>query len=100
MPETIYINDDGFIESTPTYLFDYSDLYKSEPKEAGLLWFAEAHYGLSVGFGLFSLIGHGYETMLKDNLSLELYLGLKEIYRLQCMYSRRLLPLEFRILPI
>ena len=78
MPETIYINDDGFIESTPTYLFDYSDLYKSEPKEAGLMWFAEAHYGLSVGFGLFSLIGHGYETMLKDNLSLEFYLGLKE----------------------
>ncbi len=78
MPETIFINDDGFIESTPTYLFDYSDLYKAEPIEAGLKWFAEAHYGLSIGFGLFSLIGHGYETMLKDNLSLESYFLLKE----------------------
>lgn len=78
MPETIFINDDGFIESTPTYLFDYSDLYKAEPIEAGLHWFAEAHYGLSVGFGLFSLIGHGYDTMVKDNFSHELYSALKE----------------------
>lgn len=78
MPETILINEDGLIESTPTYLFDYSELYKLNPREAGLQWFADAHYGLSVGFGLFSLIGHGYETLLTDQLSLEVYQKLKE----------------------
>lgn len=78
MPEkTVLINEDGEYDSTPTYLFDHPDLYKTAPHDAALTWFAEAHYGLGVDFGLYSLIGRGHDVMLQDNMPLAEYERLK-----------------------
>jgi len=62
MPQTIHYNDENIPDGTPTYLFDHADTYAENARTAGLDWFLEAALGVSVGYGLFSLVGHPEDT--------------------------------------
>lgn len=42
----------------PTYLTDYEETYRENPREAALEWFQEARYGLFMHYGLYSLLGN------------------------------------------
>ncbi len=76
MPKTVQLKKDGTYDAAPTYLFDHSELYGTNPHEAGLAWFNEAHYGLGVSFGLYSLLGLGKSSMKTGNFSPETYAGI------------------------
>jgi alpha-L-fucosidase len=43
----------GKNSSMPEYLKDYSELYKTNQKEAALKWFKEADFGLFLHYGLY-----------------------------------------------
>jgi alpha-L-fucosidase len=43
----------------PPHLKGYEELYRKNPREAALRWFADAKYGLFMHFGLYSLDGLG-----------------------------------------
>ena len=47
MALTVNYNEDGIPDGVPTYLFDQVELYHENPLEAGRVWFAHAHLGLS-----------------------------------------------------
>lgn len=66
---TMFQNDDGVYDATPTYLFDHAELYRTNAREAGLTWFREARYGLGVTFGLHSLLGCGEKAQLQDGIA-------------------------------
>ncbi len=78
---TVLQNEDGEFDSTPTYLFDHVELYRENPHEAALVWFAEAHYGLGVHFGLHSLIGRGHDVMQKDGMKMDEYRKLADSFK-------------------
>ncbi|MBR0459394.1 MAG: alpha-L-fucosidase [Victivallales bacterium] len=66
---TIMKNADGLWDSTPTYLFDHAETFRVDPHGAALQWFHEAHYGLAINFGLYSLIGKGREALANGEIS-------------------------------
>ena len=45
------------MSEVPTYLADYADAYRQNPREAALAWFRDAKYGLFLHYGLYSLLG-------------------------------------------
>ncbi|MFA6929702.1 MAG: alpha-L-fucosidase [Lentisphaeria bacterium] len=57
MAKTVNYDENGIPDGAPTYLFDQAEKYRENPALAGLEWFREAHFGLSLRFGLYSLIG-------------------------------------------
>ena len=83
MPQTVLINEEGYYDATPTYLFDYADLYNTDPHQAALNWFRAAHYGLGVDFGVHALIGKGHDVMLKDNIGLDVYERLQKKFSVE-----------------
>ena len=76
--KTVLFGEDGVIDCTPTYLFDHAELYREDPLDAGVTWFAEAHYGLGVTFGLHSLMGQGTDALANGKVTLESYRKLKD----------------------
>ncbi len=75
-PISILVNDDGSINTTPTFLFDHDEMYKEDPKGACLAWFKEAQYGLGVNFGLHALIGRGERIQQQDKIAVNDYASL------------------------
>ncbi len=71
MALTVNYNDEGIADSVPTYLFDQASTYKEDPHGAALEWFTSAIMGVSVHFGLSSLLGKGEDPV--GVLSPELY---------------------------
>ena len=74
MALTVNYNDEGIADNVPTYLFDQSSTYKEDPRAAALEWFTAAIMGVSVHFGLSSLLGKGEDPsgVLSDALYQEL----------------------------
>ena len=72
-PISVQVPPDGEIDCSPSYLFDYSDLYKENAREAGLQWFHDAAFGLGVHFGLYSLLGKGERALADGVLTPEDY---------------------------
>lgn len=70
---TVSYDAEGRPSGVPTYLSDYAELYARDPREAGLSWFFGAHIGVSLGFGLHSLIGRGEEALAEGELTAEQY---------------------------
>ena len=64
---------DGEIDCSPSYLFDYSDQYKINARDAGLQWFHDAFFGLGIHFGLYSLLGKGEKALADGILTPEDY---------------------------
>jgi alpha-L-fucosidase len=57
----------------PSHLVDYSDLYRRDPHEAALAWFADARYGLFLHFGLYSILGRGEWVMFQEAIPVAEY---------------------------
>lgn len=76
--KTVNYNEEGIPDGVPTYLIDQAATYASSPHDAGLEWFSEAHIGLSVNFGLHSLLGRGEHALRDKAVSSEAYCKLTE----------------------
>ena len=59
MAKTVNYNSEGIPDSVPTFLVDFAETYQESPRDACREWFARATMGLSVFFGLHSLVGRG-----------------------------------------
>lgn len=58
----------GSTRGVPSYLSDYADLYRQNPRKAALKWLSEAKYGLFLHFGLYSLLGRGEWVMFREQI--------------------------------
>jgi len=51
----------------PKYLADYKELYLQDPRAANLEWFKNAHFGLFIHFGLYSILEDGEWIQLRHD---------------------------------
>jgi alpha-L-fucosidase len=63
---------------TPSYLKDYEEAYKSDPRRAAREWFADAKFGLFMHYGLYSLLGRGEWVMLRERIPVAEYVKLQK----------------------
>ena len=59
--------------SVPSYLKDYEKLYAKNPRAAALQWFRDAHFGLFLHYGLYSLLGRGEWVQFRENIHVAEY---------------------------
>ena len=64
-------------ENIPSYLKDYSEVYRSDPHAAALQWFKDAKFGLFMHYGPSSLLGRGEWVQYTENIPLNEYIKLK-----------------------
>jgi alpha-L-fucosidase len=57
----------------PSYLKDYEKLYAENPRAAALQWFRDAHFGLFLHYGLYSLLGRGEWVQFRENIHVAEY---------------------------
>jgi alpha-L-fucosidase len=62
----------------PSYLRDYGDEYRLNPREAARSWFRDARFGLFMHYGLYSLLGRGEWVMLREKIPVAEYAKLKD----------------------
>ena len=72
-PVSVIMPENGEADCSPTYLFDYSQMYRTDAREAGRRWFGDAAYGLGVHFGLYSLLGKGEDALARGVATPEEY---------------------------
>lgn len=63
--------------SVPSFLRDYADLFRQNPKSATLQWFSDAQYGLFMHYGVYSLLGRGEWVMYHEQIPVSDYEKLK-----------------------
>ncbi len=68
------------IGQTPEYLHNYKELYLKNPREANLLWFKDARFGMFIHYGLYSQLGKGEWVQLLDTIPLNEYAKLKDTF--------------------
>jgi len=61
------------MQTIPSYLADYEELYRKNPREAALTHFREAKYGLFLHYGLYSINGHHEWCQLKEKIPVAEY---------------------------
>lgn len=59
--------------TVPSYLKDYADLYKNDPRRAARAWFGQAKFGFFMHYGLYSLLGRGEWVMLRERIPVAEY---------------------------
>ena len=64
----------------PTYLSDFKEHYKENPREANLQWFKDARFGMFIHYGLYSQLGKGEWVQLQDTIPLDEYAKLKDSF--------------------
>ncbi|MBE9517616.1 MAG: alpha-L-fucosidase [Bacteroidetes bacterium] len=64
--------------SVPSYLVDHKSSFMENPREANLLWFQEAKYGMFIHYGLYSLLEKGEWVQLRDTIPVAEYALLKD----------------------
>ena len=62
----------------PSYLVDHESSFRENPREANLLWFQEAKYGMFIHYGLYSLLEKGEWVQLRDTIPVAEYALLKD----------------------
>jgi alpha-L-fucosidase len=65
----------------PSYLRGYARLYAQGPHQAALAWFREAHFGLFMHYGLYSLLGRHEWVMFREAIPLAEYEALTAQFR-------------------
>ena len=55
----------------PSYLSEYSAIYRQNPHQAALAWFAEAQFGLFMHYGIYSLLGRHEWVMYREAIPIE-----------------------------
>ncbi len=66
------------LDLSPAYLRAYSEIYRTDPREAARQWFKEARYGLFLHYGLYSLLGRHEWVQLRERIPVAEYAKLKE----------------------
>jgi len=64
----------------PSYLQEFEDLYRENPREANLAWFKEAKFGLFLHYGLYAQLGKGEWVQLRDTIPVGKYAKLVETF--------------------
>jgi len=64
----------------PSYLDDYEEAYRENPRQANLQWFQEARYGMFIHYGLYSQLEKGEWVQLQDTIPVAEYALLKETF--------------------
>ena len=64
----------------PSYLKEYRNEYKKNPREANLHWFQDAGFGMFIHYGLYSQLGKGEWVQLRDTIPLDKYIKLKDSF--------------------
>ncbi len=64
--------------SVPSYLSQYDNTYREDPRQANLQWFVEAKYGMFIHYGLYSLLEKGEWVQLRDTIPVAEYALLKD----------------------
>ena len=59
--------------NVPSYLADYEEQYKEDPKAANLAWFQEAKFGMFLHYGLYAELGKGEWVQLRDKIPVAEY---------------------------
>lgn len=67
--------------SVPEYLKEYSKTYLKNPKDAAIKWFREAHFGLFMHYGVYSLPGKGEWVQFHDKIHVKEYEKLKDKFK-------------------
>ncbi|MFA6815170.1 MAG: alpha-L-fucosidase [Lentisphaeria bacterium] len=71
--KTVNYDENGKPDGIPTYLYDQAEAYQRDPRDAGLEWFASAKLGLSLHYGLSTLLGVPEDPAEHENFNLEQY---------------------------
>ncbi|MEA1877048.1 MAG: alpha-L-fucosidase [Bacteroidota bacterium] len=64
----------------PSYLSQYAEQYKENPREANLAWFQDAEFGLFLHYGLYSQLGKGEWVQLRDKIPVTEYAKLVDSF--------------------
>lgn len=80
MAKTVNYDENGVPDAVPTYLFDQAESYRENPVQAAREWFREAHFGLSLRFGLYSLTGKHEDVRKLDAWSDADYTHLLQLF--------------------
>lgn len=64
--------------NVPSYLVDHKSSFWENPREANLLWFQEAKYGMFIHYGLYSLLEKGEWVQLRDTIPVAEYALFKD----------------------
>ena len=62
----------------PTYLKEFKEEYRKNPREANLEWFKKAGYGMFIHYGLYSMLEKGEWVQLTDTIPVAEYAKLKD----------------------
>jgi alpha-L-fucosidase len=62
----------------PVFLQQYADQYATDPRGAARAWFAGAGFGLFLHYGVYSLLGRGEWVMLREQIPVAEYAGLRD----------------------
>ncbi len=62
----------------PAYLKDFQKEYKADPRNANLVWFKDAQYGMFIHYGLYSLLEKGEWVQFNDTIPVSEYAKLKD----------------------
>ncbi len=76
----IFLNGCSDNAKVPSYLKDYQKEYRENPKQANLLWFKDAKYGMFIHYGLYSNLGKGEWVQLRDTIPVTEYAKLKDSF--------------------
>jgi len=66
--------------ATPSYLGDYGESFRENPRQTNLQWFQNAKYGMFIHFGLYSQLEKGEWVQLRDTIPVAEYAKLKETF--------------------
>jgi alpha-L-fucosidase len=64
----------------PSYLEDYAQAFKEDPRQANLEWFEQADYGMFIHYGLYSQLAKGEWVQLRDTIPVAEYARLVETF--------------------
>ena len=64
--------------TVPSYLRDYAEAYRDDPRGAAVQWFREARYGLFLHYGLYSLLGRHEWVQYKEKIPVAEYAELMD----------------------
>ncbi len=64
----------------PSYLADYEEQFKQDPRGANLCWFEEAKFGLFLHYGLYAQLAKGEWVQLRDTIPVSEYAKLVDTF--------------------
>ncbi len=67
-------------KKAPSYLSDYQEQYKDDPRAANLAWFKEAKFGMFLHYGLYSQLAKGEWVQLRDTIPVSKYAKLVDTF--------------------